>query len=82
MAVSALLENARLALQGLSSDEKMLLGVELIDGVCGTEGEAEVAAAWDEEIRRRVEEIRTGKAKLVAWDTVIAETNQRFGWDK
>jgi putative addiction module component (TIGR02574 family) len=80
--VSALLENARLALQGLSSDEKLLLGVELIDAACGAEEIAVAADAWDEEIRRRVDEIRSGKAKLVPWETVLSETNRRFGWDK
>jgi putative addiction module component (TIGR02574 family) len=80
--VSALLENAGLALKDLSSDEKLLLGVELIDAAHGDEDPAEVAEAWDKEIQRRVAEVRSGKVELVPWEEVLSETNRRFGWDK
>jgi putative addiction module component (TIGR02574 family) len=33
----------------------------------------EIEAAWDEEIRRRVEEIESGKAKLIPADEVFDE---------
>ena len=80
--MSALLENARLALKDLSSAEKLLLGFELIDAAHGEEDDSEVAQAWDKEIQRRVEEIRAGKATLTPWEEAIAKTNHRFGWNK
>jgi putative addiction module component (TIGR02574 family) len=40
----------------------------------------EVEAAWDAEIRRRVEEIEFGRAKLVPWEQVLKGINERFGW--
>jgi len=41
---------------------------ESLDGI--GEDSAEVAAAWDNEIARRVDEIRSGKAKMIPLDQV------------
>jgi putative addiction module component (TIGR02574 family) len=83
--MSALLDIVRAQSRDLPSDEKMLLGMELIDAVWL--GESEVSSdtvdqAWDEEIQRRVEEIRSGKVQPVPWEEAVAQINARFGWDK
>jgi putative addiction module component (TIGR02574 family) len=38
--------------------------------------DAEIEAAWDEEIRRRISEIESGTAKLVPAEEVFAEIRQ------
>lgn len=38
----------------------------------------EISAAWQEEIRRRCEEIDSGKAKLVDSEIVFAELRKRY----
>lgn len=84
--MSALLETARAQTRDLSSDEKLVLGVELIDAARFGENDdaspESVAHAWSEEIQRRVEDIRSGKVKPVPWQDVLARTNARFGWDQ
>jgi putative addiction module component (TIGR02574 family) len=84
--MSALLDTVRAQSRNLPSDEKLLLGVELIDAVWLGKNDEEspesVAQAWDEEIQRRVEEVRSGQVKPVPWEEVLAQTNARFGWDK
>jgi putative addiction module component (TIGR02574 family) len=39
--------------------------------------EADVEAAWSEEIRRRVAEVEAGTAELIPWDEVRSELFQR-----
>jgi putative addiction module component (TIGR02574 family) len=41
------------------------------------EGEAEVSAAWDTEIRRRLDEIDSGKVEMIPSEVVLAEMNAR-----
>lgn len=43
------------------------------------EDPAEVEAAWAEEIKRRVEEIRNGTVETIPADEVFAEMRARFG---
>jgi putative addiction module component (TIGR02574 family) len=43
------------------------------------EDPAEVEAAWAEEIKRRVEEIRTGAVEGIPAEEVFAEMRARFG---
>lgn len=84
--MSALLDTVRAQSRNLPSDEKLLLGVELIDSVWLEQNDEEspeaVTKAWDEEIQRRVEQVRNGQAKLVPWQDVLSRTNVKFGWDK
>ena len=35
-------------------------------------------AAWDEEIKRRIEEIDSGEVKLIPWEEVQAELHARL----
>ncbi len=38
----------------------------------------EVEAAWDDEIARRLEEVRSGKVQCVPYEQVIAEMEAKF----
>ena len=55
----------------LSPEERVQLAEELLATV--QEVDAEVEAAWDEEIRPRIAEIDNGTAKLVPAEEVFAE---------
>lgn len=43
------------------------------------EDPAQVEAAWAEEIKQRIEEIRTGAVELIPADEVMAELRARYG---
>jgi hypothetical protein len=83
--MSELLEKVRAESRNLPPKEKLLLGAELIDAAAFGEGAEEashaIATAWDEEIQRRLEEIRNGKARLVPLPEAFARINFKFGWD-
>ena len=55
----------------LSPEERVQLAEELLATV--QDVDAEVEAAWDEEIKRRVAEIDNGTAKLIPAEEVFAE---------
>ncbi len=42
-----------------------------------TEIDADADELWDNEIKRRLEEIRSGEVKLVPWDQMLAKMNRR-----
>lgn len=58
----------------LPPGERVLLAERLLATV--HESEAEVDAAWDEEIKRRLAEIDNGSAKLIPADEVFAEVRR------
>ena len=60
--------------RALSPEDRVRLAEELLATV--QEHDAAVEAAWDEEIRRRIAEIDSGKAKLVPADEVFAEVRR------
>ncbi|HEY6230421.1 MAG TPA: addiction module protein [Pyrinomonadaceae bacterium] len=47
--------------------------IESLDPV----SEADVEAAWSEEIRRRVAEVDAGTAELISWEEIRSELFQR-----
>jgi putative addiction module component (TIGR02574 family) len=59
--------------------------VELVDALLlsldedETGDDEEVEQAWRDEIRRRVENFRAGKAEMIDNDDVLAELRARFG---
>jgi len=59
----------------LPVDECASLAESLMESL--EEGEAGADAAWQAEIDRRIQEIRSGKAKTVPWD----EARRILGWD-
>ena len=67
--VEELSERAR----SLSPEDRARLADELLASL-DEEGDPDTEAAWEKEIGRRVEEIKSGKAKLISADQVFAET--------
>jgi len=65
------LEAAQLPERDRATLEGLL--IETLDPV----SEADVEAAWSEEIRRRVAEVDAGTAELISWDEVRSELFQR-----
>ena len=63
--LSKLLEQAL----SLSIEEQEALADSLISNLGGKVDEG-VQAAWDEEIKRRIEELDSGKAKTIPWEEV------------
>jgi putative addiction module component (TIGR02574 family) len=63
--VSKLLEQAL----SLSVEEQEALADSLISNLGGKVDQG-VQAAWDEEIKRRIEELDSGKAKTIPWEEV------------
>lgn len=56
----------------LSEHERAELASTLIDSLDPITDD-NVEAAWQEEISRRIEDLRSGKAKTVPWETVYKE---------
>lgn len=69
--MSTLVEELSRKARQLSPAERVRLAEELLSSV--QEADAEVDAAWDEEIRHRLAEIESGTAKLVPAEEVFAE---------
>ena len=67
--VEELSERAR----SLSPEDRARLADELLASL-DEEGDHDTEAAWEKEIGRRVQEIKSGKAKLIPADQVFAET--------
>ena len=60
--------------RALPPEERVRLAEELLATV--QEVDPEVEAAWGEEIRRRIEDIDSGKAKLIPAEEVFAEVRR------
>ena len=69
--MSILVEELSRKALSLSPEERVQLAEELLATV--QEVDAEVEAAWDEEIRRRIAEIDSGTVKLIPAEEVFAE---------
>ena len=72
--VSELLEKAL----ALSTQERGLLIGRLIESLDDEPAEAGVEAAWDEEVGRRVEDIRLGRVKTIPGEQVLREIEEEF----
>jgi putative addiction module component (TIGR02574 family) len=72
--VSEVLEKAL----ALSTQERGLLIDHLIESLDEGPAEEGVEQAWDEEIKRRVSDIRSGKAKMIPGEQVLQELAQEF----
>ncbi len=71
--VDELTERAR----ALPPDERARLAENLLSSI-EDEPQSEVEAAWDKEIQRRVEEIRSDRAALIAAEDVHAEARRIY----
>lgn len=76
--VSEVLEKAL----ALSTQERGLLIDQLIESLDEGPAEEGVEQAWDEEIKRRVDEIRTGKVKMIPGEQVLRELAKEFPDEK
>jgi len=72
--VSELLEKAL----ALSTQDRGLLIHELIASLDDEAPEEGVEAAWDDEIKRRVDDIRSGRVKTIPGEQVLRELAKRF----
>ena len=55
----------------LSVDERAALANTLLDSLASTD--ESVQEAWDQEVARRIEDLRAGKAVTVAWEELHRE---------
>jgi putative addiction module component (TIGR02574 family) len=62
----------------LSTQERGLLAPRLIDSLDDEPAEEGVEAAWDEEIKRRVDDIRLGRVKTIPGEQVLRELAEEF----
>ena len=72
--VSELLEKALT----LSTEERGLLIDRLVESLDDEPADEGVEAAWDAEIKRRVEEVRSGKAKTIPGEQVLRRLKARL----
>jgi len=72
------LETIKQAALALTESERASLANDLIASLNGPQ-DAEVAAAWDIEICRRINEIAAGTAQLLDVDEVLARARARLG---
>ncbi len=68
-------EKVRQIAHDLPEDQRLLLANSLLESVSDQAGatEAELAAAWDEEIARRVAEIKAGTAATCSLDDLASD---------
>lgn len=62
----------------LSTQERGLLIDRLIGSLDDAPSEDGIEDAWDDEVKRRVEEIRSGKAKMIPGEQVLRELAKEF----
>ena len=73
--MSTLLERLREQAKHLTDDERCILGAELLEPD-GDDDKASVEQAWDEEILRRVEEIKSGTVQMIPMEEVFTELDE------
>lgn len=71
------LEEVKSQLEGLSKEERADLAYFLLQTLEPEEEEG-ASAAWDAEINRRVDEIRSGRATGKPADQVFTEVRERY----
>jgi putative addiction module component (TIGR02574 family) len=62
----------------LSTDERGVLIDRLVGSLDDEPAEAGAEAAWAVEIKRRVDEIRSGRAKMIPGEQVLREMADEF----
>lgn len=74
----AQVEEALLALDRADRAAVIQRGLQSLDTDAVSESQAEVDAAWRSELRRRIDDIESGKAQLLSVDEVFAEVDARL----
>jgi putative addiction module component (TIGR02574 family) len=65
----------------LPEDQRIQLANSLYQSVSDAEqeaSEAEIAAAWDDEIKRRLDEIDSGAVKMIPLEDVLADMDEHI----
>ena len=62
----------------LSTDERGVLIDRLVESLDDLPADAGVDAAWAQEIKRRVDEIRSGQVKMIPGEQVLREMADEF----
>jgi putative addiction module component (TIGR02574 family) len=75
--MNALIEELSLRARALPPEDRARLAEELLASL-QNEPESESDAAWDIEIRRRVEQVKSGTAKLISAEEVHAQARQLY----
>ena len=75
--MNVLIEELSVQARALPPEDRARLAEELLASL-QDDPESEADAAWDLEIRRRVEQVKNGTAKLVSAEDVHAETRQIY----
>ena len=77
--MTTLVEELSQKARTLSPEDRARLAEDLLASLeDGSESDSEVEAAWENEIRRRVEEVESGTAKLIPAEDVYAETRRIY----
>ena len=65
----------------LPKEERAELAVSLLESLDAAVDEG-ADEAWEKEIARRIEDVDSGKAKTVSWETVRGKISSRLNHDK
>ena len=77
--MTTLVEELSQKARTLSPEDRARLAEDLLASLEDeSESAAEVEAAWEHEVRQRVEEVKTGTAKLIPAEDVYAETRRIY----
>ena len=77
--MTTLVEELSQKARTLSPEDRARLAEDLLASLeDGSDSTEEVEADWDQEIRRRVEEVKNGTAKLIPAEDVYAETRRIY----
>lgn len=71
-------EEVRATVLALDQEDKLRLLEELRDSVVDDPGEIE--AAWEKEIRKRLDEIDSGAVELIPIEEVFQRITEKYGW--
>lgn len=77
--MSTLVEELSAKARALSAEDRARLAEDLLASLeQSPESSTTAEAAWDQEIQRRVEDVKSGTAKLVPAEEVYAETRRLY----
>ena len=74
--MSVLIEDITEAALSLPSGDRAVLADRLLDSLESPNDQSPISDAWMTEIRRRVEEVKSGKAKLIDGDVGFARVRE------
>jgi putative addiction module component (TIGR02574 family) len=77
--MTTLVEELSQKARALSPEDRARLAEDLLASLeDGSESASEVGTAWEHEIRQRVEEVKSGAARLIPAEDVYAETRRIY----